>query len=39
MTRIPEITTEELRIAIDELKKKENPQTATESEQKTSSMR
>ena len=36
MTRIPEITTEELRTAINKQKKKANPQTATESEQKTS---
>ena len=35
MTRIPEITTEELRTAINKLKKA-NPQTATESELKTS---
>ena len=35
MTRIPEITTEELRTATNKLKKA-NPQTATESEQKTS---
>ena len=36
MMRIPEITTEELRTAINKLKKKANPQTASESEQKTS---
>ena len=36
MTRIPEITTEELRNAINKLKIKANPQTATESEPKTS---
>ena len=36
MTRIPEITTEELRTAINKLKKKANLQTATESEPKTS---
>ena len=36
MTRIPDITTEELRTAINNLKKKTNPQTATESEPKTS---
>ena len=35
MMRIPEITTEELRTAINKIKKA-NPQTATESEQKTS---
>ena len=35
MTKIPEITTEELRTAINKLKKA-NPQTATESEPKTS---
>ena len=36
MMRIPEITTEELQTAINKLKKKANPQTATESEPKTS---
>ena len=35
MTRIPEITTEELQTAINKLKKKANLQTATESEPKT----
>ena len=36
MTIIPEITTEELRTAINKVKKKANPKTATESELKTS---
>ena len=36
MTRIPEITTEELQDAINKLKKKANHQTATGSEPKTS---
>ena len=36
MTRIPEITTEELQDAINKLKKKEDHQTATGYEQKTS---